>query len=97
MDALLRGSLERFLDNLLTDTVLTNALNMFNKGLAPTVKNTEDALFGYVIGRTIEFAFDAIQVYYRRMPIEQEFEEIGKMLERRAIEIKSKIKLITNR
>jgi len=98
MDALLRGSIERHLDTLLTkEEVLTSASKMFKEGLSPTVKHLEDALFGYVVGRTIEFSFFAIQMYYHRLPDSEEFNEIGKILERRATEIKSKVTLVANR
>jgi len=98
MDALIRGSIEHFLDNLLEDPkILPSALDMFKKALAPTVKNIEDTLFGYVMGRTIQFAFITVQIYHRRPPTEDEFNEIGQMLTRRAVEIKSKIRLIVNR
>lgn len=98
MDVLLRGSIERHVDRILEGGMpLDKALLMFRKGLAPTVKNVEDALFGYVIGRTIQFSFDAMQVHHKREPNGAEFSEIAEILVRRAMEIKSKIKLIANR
>lgn len=98
MDALLRGSIERFLDQILEkERILASALAMFEKRFAPIAKQAEDTLFGYVVGRTTQFAFDSIQIYYQRKPTDAEFLEIGKMLERRAMEIKSKIRLIANR
>jgi len=97
LEPLLRGSIEHHIDVILGEKVLDNALEMFRKGLAPSVKDIEDALFGYVIGRTLEFSFAAVQVYYRRNPTDEEFKEIAEILERRAMEIKSKIRLIVNR
>ena len=70
---------------------------MFKEGLSPTVKNLEDSLFGYVVGRLIQFSFSAVQTYYSRDPSIEEFNEIDKILERRATEIKSKITLVVNR
>lgn len=98
MDSLTRGSIERFLDDILEkERILEGAVGMFEKRLSPTVKHIEDALFGYVIGRTLQLAFDAIKVRYGRMLTDAESAEIAKMLERRAMEIKSKITLIANR
>jgi hypothetical protein len=98
MDALLRGTIERHLDTLLTEEdSLINASKMFKEVFSPTVKYLEDALFGYVIGRILEFSFFAIHTYYYRSPNDEEFLEIGKILQRRAIEIKSKVTLAANR
>lgn len=98
LDALIRGSIERHIDEILErENLLSSALEMFKEPLSPTVKSFEDALFGYVIGRTLQFSFDVLQIHYRRPLSDEEFIEIGKMLTRRAMEIKSKITLIANR
>lgn len=98
LDALIRGSIERHIDEILErENLLSSALEMFREPLSPTVKSFEDALFGYVIGRTLQFSFDVLQIHYRRPLSDEEFIEIGKMLTRRAREIKSKITLIANR
>lgn len=98
LDALLRGSIERFLDDVLEkENLLENAAAMFRKPLAPTTKHIEDALFGYVVGRLLQLTFDSIQIHYRRNPTDAEFQEIGRILERRAMEIKSKVTLVANR
>jgi hypothetical protein len=98
LDALIRGSIERHIDEILErENLLPSALRFFKENLFPTVKSYEDALFGYVMGRTVQFSFDILTIHYSRRPTDEEFNEIGKILERRATEIKSKITLIANR
>jgi hypothetical protein len=97
MNALIRGSIKRCLDRLLDQTALDSALEMFRKGLSPTVRNLDDALFGYVVGRLIEFALNAIKMFYGRQPTSNEIAEIDEIIKRKAIEIKSRITLITHR
>jgi hypothetical protein len=97
MDPFLRGTIERHVDTILIGDALTSASEMLKKGLAPAVKNLEEALFGYVVGRVIEFAFLVIQADYYRSPTDEEFDEIGYILKRRAIEIKSKVTFVANR
>lgn len=98
MDALLRGSIERHLDSLLTkEDALVNAANMFKESLSPTVRNLEDALVGYITGRIIQFSFLAMQTYYGRDPGIEEYGELAGILKRRAMEIKTKVTLVTNR
>lgn len=98
MDALLRGNIERHLDTILTrEDILVYASEMFKESLSPTVKHLEDALFGYVIGRILQFASSAIQTYHNRMPSTEEYNEIGEIVKRRAMEIKSKVTLVANR
>ena len=96
MDSFTRGRIERHLDDILTEEVLRSALRMFRKDLAPTVVNFEDSLFGYIIGRIIQFAFDIIMYENKRPPASEEYVEIWKIVERRALEIKSKIRTISN-
>jgi len=97
MDPFLRGTIERHVDTILAGDVLTSASEMFKKGLAPAVKNLEEALFGYVAGRLIEFSFLVIQAEYYRSPTHEELDEIDFILKRRAIEIKSKVTFVANR
>jgi hypothetical protein len=70
---------------------------MLKEGLAPMVGNVNDALFGYVVGRAIEFCSFSFWTSYGRSPSTDDLNEIGKILTRRAMEIKSKITVITNK
>jgi len=96
MESLTRGHIERKIDDILTEEVLRGALRMFREGLAPTVVNFEETLFGYVVGRIIQYAFDIIMYENERPPTREEYDVISKILERRVLEIKSKIRTITN-
>ena len=94
----MRGSLEQFIDFILQkEGLLENAQAMFEKGLPLTVKSIEDALFGYVVGRIIQFIDHIFQLSYQRLPTFDESLEIGRLIESRALEIKSRIRLVANR
>ena len=97
MRPFIREAIEDHIDRVLGEEVLVSASKMLTESFAPTAKNVEDALYGYIFGRTIEFAFSIIQVCYQRVPSTDEHLEIYKIIRRRAIEIKSQIKLITSR
>ena len=97
MDMFLRGAVEKHIDFLLSESNLNAAYETLTKRLSPMVGNVNDALFGYVVGRALEFCFLSFNMFYRRKPSSNDFVEIGKILERRAMEIKSKITLITNK
>jgi len=97
METQLKENIEHTIDNALEETVLDNAYRMFKTALSPTVRNFEDALFGYVIGRTLEFTYQTIELIYGRDPTLEETGEVGRILQRRASEIKSKVKTIANR
>ena len=98
MQASLRGEVEKFIDTILIDAkVLPSALTLFKEDLSPTVQNIEDALYGYVFGRTIQFVSDLIKVKERRKPNRDELLEVAGVIRRRALEIKSAIILLANR
>lgn len=96
MHPFIREAIEDHVDRTLGEEVLVSASKMLTESLAPTLKNIEDALYGYVFGRATEFAFSVIQVHYQRVPSTDEYLEIYKIIRRRAVEIKSQIKQITS-
>jgi hypothetical protein len=96
MNTIIRGTLDQFIDSILEGGVIEDSLTMF-EGLAPAVKNIEDAIFGYVIGRIVQFIDTTIQSIYQRLPNNEEGIEIAKILKNRTVEIKSKITLVANR
>jgi hypothetical protein len=98
LDTVIRGALERFIDWILEkEGLLEGAQAMFEKGLSPAVTNIEDALFGYVVGRIIQFIDTIFQLNYQRLPTNDESTEIVRMLQNRAMEIRSRIRLVANR
>lgn len=98
MEAFARGEVERFIDRILgNDELLESAYTMFEKGFELSVKNIEDTLYGYVMGRIIQFTEAYFHMSYGRPPTDNERVEIAGILRRRATEIKSKVKIVANR
>jgi hypothetical protein len=98
MDAIMRGTFERFVDAILKNENLLEAVRAtFEKTLECPIEKVEDIMFGYVVGRIIQFSDAVFQLNFQRIPNHEEALEIGEMIVRRATEIKSKIKIIVNR
>lgn len=98
MDAIMRGVHEGFIDSILkNEALLQSAQGVFEKVLECPVEKVEGTMFGYIVGRILQFSETAFQLRYQRLPIDQEALEIGEILVRRAMEIRSKIKLVMNR
>ena len=97
MDTHMRGNIERYIDDTLTQSKLETANKLFSDFFSPMVGDIGNALFGYVIGRTLEFAFFSIYARYHRTATVYELKEIKEILERRSMEIKSKINTLTNK
>ncbi len=98
MDTIMRGTMEHFIDTILkTEGLLEGVQATFEKYLECPVEKVEDMMFGYVVGRIIQFSEIAFRLSYQRNPNHEEATEIGEMIVRRATEIKSKIKIVVNR
>lgn len=98
MDSIMRGTTERFIDSLLeNEWLLENVKTLFEKGLEYPREKVEDAMFGYFVGRIIQFIDTTFQRNYERPPNEPELLEFGQLIVRRAMEIKSKVKITVNK
>ena len=98
MDAIMRGIFEQFIDSILNnENLLVGAQKTFEIPLECPVEKVEDMMFGYVVGRIIQFLDTAFQLRYQRLPTSEEAVESGEMIVRRAAEIKSRIKLVMNK
>lgn len=98
MDAIMRGIYEQFIDSIVNnENLLVGAQKTFEIPLECPVEKVEDMMFGYVIGRIIQFSDITFQLRHQRLPNTEEALEIGEMIVRRATEIKSRIKIVMNR
>ena len=69
---------------------------MFMKVLEPHVKGNEDTAFGFILGSIYaDFAWRFWGIY-RRTPNDEEIDDFLNIIMRRAGEIKSKVREITN-
>lgn len=85
----LRGAVERSIDKLLSDDCLINCRKVF-ESMKPAIKNSDDAIFGYVFGYVIgslETIFNAI----KRQATVEETKEITNAVSKRIMEIRSRI------
>ena len=93
MDAIIRGVFEQFIDSILkNENLLEGAKATFEIPLECPVEKVEDVMFGYVVGRIIQFADTAFQLSLQRLPNNEEALEMGEMIVRRATELSQKLK-----
>lgn len=86
---MLRGAVEKSIDNLLSDTSLSNCRIIFDN-MKPAINNSDDAIFGYLYGYvfgSLETIFNALN----RQPTNEEMKEIVNAITKRTMEIKSRI------
>lgn len=86
---ILRGAVEKAIDKLLSDEVLSTSRRLFDN-MKPTIKNSNDAIFGYVFGHVsgvLEMTFANLN----RHPTNEDIEEISQSITNRMNEIRSRI------
>ena len=86
---ILRGAVEKAIDKLLSDEVLSTSRKLFDN-MKPTIKNSDDAIFGYVFGHisgVLEMTFATLN----RQATDEDIEEISQSITSRMNEIKSRI------
>ena len=86
---ILRGAVEKAIDKLLSDEVLSTSRRLFDN-MKPTIKNSNDAIFGYVFGHVsgvLEMTFANLN----RQPTNEDIEEISQSITNRMNEIRSRI------
>ena len=86
---ILRGVVEKFIDKLLSDKSLSTSRIIFDN-MKPAIKNSDDAIFGYIYG-TVLGKLDAIYANFNRQPTDEEIKEIVNAIQKRTIEIRSRI------
>jgi len=87
--AILRGAIEKSIDKLLSDEVLSSSRKLF-ENMKPTIKNSDDAILGYVFGHVSGF-MDMTFSNLNRQPTDEDINEIANAITGRMEEIKSRI------
>ncbi|NIM44114.1 MAG: hypothetical protein GTN80_00315 [Nitrososphaeria archaeon] len=90
MEPLLRGIVEKAIDNTLEPETLVGYLRGM-RALKPHISNEEDAAFGIVFGYIFGASYFSIFIACKRVPTSEELGEVVDILARRASEIKSAI------
>lgn len=86
---ILRGAVEKSIDNLLSDNSISNCRIIFDN-IKPAIKSSDDAIFGYVYG----YVFGSLTTIFNtlnRQPTDEEATEIVNAISKRTMEIKSRI------
>ena len=65
MESFIRRTIEQHVDTVL-EKIFAFCRKMFEEDFSPVVKSIADALFGYVIGRTIELIASLITITYQQ-------------------------------
>src|SRR5271157_279016 len=88
--AMLRGRIEKNIDQLLSSESIKSCREMF-EAMEPAVKNPEDAIVGYVLGNYIDWFYNYVRNTCKRRPTQMEEDEAANVISRRIVEIKSRI------
>lgn len=86
---ILRGAIEKSIDKLLSDEVISSSRKLF-ENMKPTIKNSDDAIFGYVFGH-VSGIMDMTFANLDRHPSDEDINEIATAITSRMQEIKSRI------
>ena len=86
---ILRGAVEKSIDKLLSDEVISSSRKLF-ENMKPTIKNGDDAIFGYVFGH-VSGVMDMTFANLHRKPSDEDINEIATAITNRMVEIKSRI------
>jgi hypothetical protein len=85
---ILRGAIEKSIDKLLSDEVMSSSRKLFEN--MPTIKNSDDAIFGYVFGY-VSGVMDMTFANLDRQPSDEDINEIATAITNRMQEIKNRI------
>lgn len=86
---ILRGAVEKSIDKLLSDEVLSTSRKLF-ENMKPTIKNSDDAIFGYVFGH-VSGVMEMTFANLNRQPTSEDIDEISQSITNRMNEIRSRI------
>ena len=92
MEALLRGIIEKCIEQALKPEQMEASIMIFRE-FTPIIESKEDAMFGFVVGRMVEGFMSIMHTSYKRKATTEEWNEFCEMLNRRAEEIKEKVRL----
>jgi len=86
---ILRGAVEKAIDRMLSDESLS-LYRIFFENMSPAIRNSDDAIFGFIYGHV----FGSLETIFRtvnRQPTNEEMNEIVNAINKRTLEIKSRI------
>ena len=86
---MLRGIVEKSIDKLLSDKSLSTWRFIF-ESMKPAIKNSDDAIFGYVYGYVLG-SLELLLSTLNRQPTNEEMAEIVNAIDKRKMEIRSRI------
>ena len=86
---ILRGAIEKSIDKLLSEEVMSSSRKLF-ENMKPTIKNSDDAIFGYVFGH-VSGVMDMTFTNLSRQPNDEDVNEIATAITNRMQEIKNRI------
>jgi hypothetical protein len=95
MESTLRGLVEKDIDSLLVPEVLEKVIIWFRKSYP--LRSAKDSLFGFIVGTMFGRFSTITALAEKRQPNDAELKEFLELIERRTLEIKSKIKLVLNK
>jgi hypothetical protein len=96
MEPMVRGLMEKFLDEILNPQNL-NSLSGSYDLFKPIIKSKEDAMFGDIVGSFTERYVHLMMLNLKRHPTGDELMELLEIILRRADEIRSKILIATSK
>jgi len=90
LDVLVRGLIERELDDALEQTTLANMFILF-KNMDPALKTTRNAVFGFIFGYMLGYFARCMRTYKKRKPSPNEWKEFEKWFQRQSIRVNTEI------
>lgn len=86
---ILRGAVEKSIDKLLSDEVLSTSHKLFDN-MNPIISNSDDAIFGYVFGY-VSGVMEMTFANLNRQPSNEDIKEISQAITNRMDEIRNRI------
>lgn len=86
---ILRGAVEKSIDKLLSEEVLSTSRKLF-ENMKTTIKNSDDAIFGYVFGH-VSGVMEMTFANLNRQPTSKDIDEISQSITNRMNEIRRRI------
>ena len=90
MDVLVRGLIERELDDALEHKTLSNMFILF-KNMDPAVKTTRNAVFGFIFGYMLGYFARCMRTLKKRKPSHDEWKEFENWFKRQSIRVNTEI------
>ncbi len=92
MERKLEKALEKALDKLLQSTLEKTYYRLMDKEFLDLAKSKTDFLFGVIVGDMLEGLGFCTYGAYKRHPKDEEFKDLFRLIENRAMEIRETVK-----